>query len=29
MKLYNVKNLEGLFNVIDKCEGKIKLVGEV
>lgn len=28
MKLYNVKNLEGLFNVIDKCEGRIELVGE-
>ena len=28
MKLYNVKNLEGLFNVIDKCEGRIELVGK-
>lgn len=28
MKLYNVKNLEGLFKVIDKCEGRIELVGE-
>lgn len=28
MKLYNVKNLEGLFSVIDKCEGRIELVGE-
>lgn len=28
MKLYNIKNLEGLFKVIDKCEGRIELVGE-
>ncbi len=28
MKLYNVKNLEGLFDVIDKCEGRVELIGE-
>lgn len=27
MKLYNVKNLQGLFEVIDKCEGRVELVG--
>ena len=28
MKLYNVKNLQGLFDVIDKCEGRVELIGE-
>ena len=28
MKLYNIKNIEGLFKVIDSCEGKIELIGE-
>ena len=28
MKLYNIKDIEGLFKVIDSCEGKIELIGE-
>ena len=26
MKLYNVNNVEGLFKVIDSCEGKVELI---
>lgn len=26
MKLYNVKDVEGLFKVIDTCEGKVELI---
>ncbi|HAT02941.1 MAG TPA: polya polymerase [Oribacterium sp.] len=26
MKLENVNNIEGLFNVLDHCEGKVELV---
>ena len=26
MKLYNVKDVEGLFKVIDSCEGKVELI---
>lgn len=26
MKLYNVKNVDGLFKVIDSCEGKVELI---
>lgn len=26
MKLYNVKDIEGLFKVIDSCKGKVELV---
>lgn len=28
MKLNNITNIEGLFKVIDTCEGKVELVGE-
>lgn len=27
MKLSNITNIEGLFAVIDSCEGKVELVG--
>lgn len=27
IKLYNVKNVDKLFEVIDSCEGKVELVG--
>lgn len=26
MKLYNVKDVEGLFKVIDSCQGKVELI---
>lgn len=28
MKLVNVKNVDKLFETIDKCNGKVELVGE-
>lgn len=28
MKLMNVKNVDKLFETIDKCNGKVELVGE-
>lgn len=28
MKLCNIKNIEGFFNAINKCKGKITLVSE-
>lgn len=28
MKLYNIKNIDELFKVIDKCTGKVELVGQ-
>lgn len=28
MKLKNIANIEGLFDVIDSCEGKVELVGD-
>ena len=28
MKLKNITNIEGLFDVIDRCEGKVELVGD-
>ena len=28
MKLYNIKDIDGFFKVIDSCEGKIELIGE-
>lgn len=28
MKLKNITNIEGLFDVIDSCEGKVELVGD-
>ncbi len=28
MKLNNITDIEGLFKVIDSCEGKVELVGE-
>ena len=28
MKLTNIRNIEGLFKVIDQCTGKIELVGD-
>lgn len=27
MKLYNITNVDGLFEVIDQCVGKVELVG--
>lgn len=28
LTMLNVKNVDALFEVIDKCEGKVELVGE-
>lgn len=28
MKLNNITDIEGLFKVIDSCEGKVELIGE-
>lgn len=28
MKFYNIKDIESFFKVLDKCEGKVELVGE-
>lgn len=28
IKLLNVKDIDGLFNVIDSCEDKVELVGD-
>lgn len=28
MKLNNVRDIEGLFRVIDQCKGKVELVGD-
>lgn len=28
MKLNNITNIEGLFKVIDTCQGKVELVGD-
>ena len=28
IKLLNVKDIDGLFNVIDSCEDKVELIGE-
>ena len=28
IKLFNIKNIDKLFEVIDSCEGKVELVGE-
>lgn len=28
MKLHNIKNVKGLFEVIDKCKDKVELVGD-
>lgn len=28
IKLYNVKDVDKLFEVIDSCEGKVELVGD-
>ena len=28
MKLYNIKDIDGFFKVIDSCEGKIESIGE-
>lgn len=28
MKFYNIKDLDSFFKVLDKCEGKVELVGE-
>ncbi len=28
MKLKNIENIDGLFKVIDSCEGKVELIGE-
>lgn len=28
IKLYNVKDVDKLFKVIDSCEGKVELVGD-
>ena len=28
MKLNNVRDIEGLFRVIDQCKGKVELIGE-
>jgi hypothetical protein len=28
VKLKNITNIEGLFDVIDRCEGKVELVGD-
>lgn len=28
MKLNNVRDIEGLFRVIDQCKGKVELIGD-